>query len=113
MAARFKSKLEAKLTGDRIRAARRSRHLTLKKLAEKTKVHHSQISRMEHGQVETLSKNVQKICKYLQVNLDYAAIEPPTPAASIRNRIEEFLGKSPANAEVLRTLLDAVELLST
>lgn len=48
--------------------ARRSQRMTLDDVAKMTGVDRSQISRFTHGRFKTASQNLQKVCKYLQID---------------------------------------------
>lgn len=52
-----------------IDVARRSRHMTLEDVANRTGVDRSQVSRFTHGRFKTASQNLQKVCKFLQVDV--------------------------------------------
>lgn len=108
MAQRFNSKLDAQLLGRRLRAARKARGETLISLAVATGVHHSQISRIERGEVVTLNKNVQKICEFLNETDDPFLL---AAAPTLGQRVDRLLLAAPENEEVLRVLVEALEAL--
>lgn len=59
------------LDGDRIRTVRKDRGMTLKQLAEKSGVSASQISQIERGQVMPTLSVFWKVCRALEVPLNY------------------------------------------
>lgn len=108
MAQRFNSKLDAQLLGRRLRTARREQGYTLESLACEVGVHHSQISRIERGEVATLNRNVQKICEFLGEPHDPLVL---AAVPTLGQRIDMLLLAAPENEEVLRVLVEALEAL--
>ncbi|MFJ7282514.1 helix-turn-helix domain-containing protein [Pseudomonas sp. NPDC099000] len=84
--------MNLKSLGCSIKEARLARGMTLKSLAKATGVDHSQISRIERGENALVSRNVQKICKFLHVS----EVEPVPQgqgsgaAEKMRSMIEEW-----------------------
>jgi len=109
MAQRFNSKFEAVLLGQRLRAARKSNGYTLTSLAEIVGVHHSQISRIERGEMETVNTNLQKLCKYLGV--PYGAYFVPLLTPTLGQRVDQLMLSAPENEGALRMLVEALEAL--
>lgn len=107
MSQRFNSHSVATRLGAQVRASRLRRGLSLCALGNAVGVHHSQISRLERGQVATLSPNVQKICKYLSVEA------PPVYAAKasvdLAGRVETLRRAVPEAGRVLEALLVVLE----
>jgi len=106
MAARINSSLQARMLGERLRTARRSRKLSLKQLGELTGVHHSQISRFEQGEAITFSKNLQKICNELRVGLAMSGTDRSAP---LSQRVDALVCAAPTMVEALDAFLTAME----
>jgi transcriptional regulator with XRE-family HTH domain len=103
----FNSQIDSNLLGRRIMTARRERGLTLKCLGESVGVHYTQISRIERGGATRLSKNVQKICKFLNVAID---VDRSTKAAeSLLHKVEQLIGEWPESEQLIRSILDVME----
>ncbi len=95
------------LLGRRIMKARKDRGFTLKQVGEQIGVHYTQISRIERGDTARLSKNVQKICKFLSVTVDVdLSVEP---VASLSLRVERLVGEWPECEQLIRSILDGME----
>ncbi len=109
MTKRFNTSDEAKRLGQRLRSARKSKGLTLTNVASKAHVHHGQISRIERGQMVTLGKNVQKICKFLGVPPPLGA--PEATRSRIGARIDALVHALPASEPAIVRLIDALEEL--
>lgn len=93
---------------ERIRKERKSRKLTLVQLGAECGVHHSQLSRIEHGQTTRVSKNVDKICTFLQISpgaLDTDAGEP------LLSRVQRLIASSKSSARAIESLVIALEEL--
>jgi len=107
MSQRFNSHSVATRLGAQVRASRLRRGLTLTSLGDAVGVHYSQISRLERGQVATLSPNVQKICKYLSIR------EPSAAGARAQQdlaaRVEALRRSIPEAGRVLEALINALE----
>jgi len=74
----------------------------------KANVHHSQVTRCEHGGFKTVSPNVQKLCNILNVKhakLPKARIDEET----LRARFDALLVEIPASAAVFERLFDVLE----
>ncbi len=108
MAVRINSPLQARALGEQLRAARRNRMLSLKKLGEITGVHHSQISRFEKGVAVTFCTNLQKICKELNVGPTSTMAGEQMP---LGHRVEALLRASPASEVAIDAFVSALERL--
>ncbi len=111
MAQRFNSELDAVMLGKQLRKARKSRDLTLLAVAYAVGIHHSQLSRMERGEMATANHNLQKICKYLSV--PYERYLVPSSSLSLGERVDQLILGAPENEPALRKLVEALEALAT
>lgn len=109
MAERFNTSNDAKRLGQRLRNARKRKGLTLLVVAAKARVHHGQISRIERGQMATLGKNVQKICKVLGVPASLGVSEETR--SRLGARIDALVHALPASEPAIVRLIDALEEL--
>ncbi|MNJ40975.1 helix-turn-helix protein [compost metagenome] len=100
--------MDAKQVGCRIALARKKRGMTLKGLGFAVDVHHSQISRMERGEVRLVGKNMQKICTFL--GLDPLEESAAAPAGALIARAEALLHEWPESEAVLKAMMDALEM---
>lgn len=107
MTTRFKHPTDIRLLGRRIMEARRARGLTLEEMSRLVDVHYTQISRIERGQAALLSKNMQKICKFLDIS--ETRIMPAGPPTDLPQRVEELIRKWPGCETLLLSILDGVE----
>lgn len=98
--------MNVKLLGSCIKEARLARGMTLKSLAKATGVDHSQISRIERGENALVSRNVQKICKFLDVSdvESLFQIQGSGAAEKLHSIIEEW----PHCEKLLCGILDSV-----
>jgi len=110
MAKRFNSKLDAQLLGQRLRAARKKHGYTLKYLAAAVGVHHSQISRIERGRIETVSENLQLICNFLDEPLESSSC---AHMQTLGHRVDQLLLVAPQNEMPLRMLVEALEAMQS
>lgn len=109
MGKKFNSSSDVTLVGAQIRQARLGRGLTLVDLGRAVGVHHSQISRYERGQMNSVGKNLHKICTFLQIKDD-----PPeysTGTASLGRKLDELLRVSPGCEPAVTKLVEALEEL--
>ncbi|WP_370467896.1 multiprotein-bridging factor 1 family protein [Pseudomonas sp. EL_65y_Pfl1_R32] len=109
MGKKFNSSFDVTLVGAQIRQARLGRGLTLVDLGHAVGVHHSQISRYERGQMNSVGKNLHKICTFLQIKDD-----PPeysTGTASLGRKLDELLRVSPGCEPAVTKLVEALEEL--
>jgi transcriptional regulator with XRE-family HTH domain len=100
----------ANLAND-IRAARRSRGMTLKKLGLECGVHHSQLSRIEQGKMVRVSKNLECICTFLQIEIfpseGHSRLKLP-----LLSRIERLVTCSKTSERAIESLVSALEELT-
>jgi len=92
-----------------IREKRISRGLTLMELGGACGVHHSQLSRIEQGKVVFVSKNMEKICTFLQITPDVLDKEKGFPLIS---RVERIIASSKASERAIESLVTALEELT-
>jgi transcriptional regulator with XRE-family HTH domain len=111
MRKKFNSFEDAQVLGQKIRRARLSKSLTLVALGRAVNVDHSQISRYERGQMIHASKNLQKICSFLQIydGPDRSA----ATSATLGKKIDELLRLAPEYEPAVMKLVDALEGLLT
>lgn len=105
------SKKDAIALGDKIRNARIEKDMTLKSLGKIIGVDHSQISRYERGQVVRISKNLQKICTFLQIDDDLDRFS--VGGVSLGRRVDELLLLAPEGGPAVAKLVEALEELLT
>jgi transcriptional regulator with XRE-family HTH domain len=109
MAEQFNTSEDAERLGQRLRNARENKGLTLLGVAKKIHVNHGQISRIERGKMVTLSKNVQKLCKFLAI---HPSIGTQGPVRShLGARIDALVSALPASTPAIGRLIDALEEL--
>lgn len=93
----------------RIHAERVNRGMTLKELGNACGVHHSQLSRIEQGKVVRVSKNLQRICTFLQISLD---CDVPCLDRELMFRVERLMLKSSSSARAIESLVTVLEELT-
>lgn len=93
---------------ERIRKERKSRKLTLVQLGAACGVHHSQLSRIEQGQTTRVSKNIEKICTFLQITPGGFDKEAGDPLLS---RVGRLIASSKTSARAIESLVIALEEL--
>ncbi|WP_138440223.1 helix-turn-helix domain-containing protein [Marinobacter alexandrii] len=98
------NKNESAILAKAIYQKRLSIGLTLAELENITGVNSSQISRFEAASFKFASKNLQKICNFLQVETLYK-----NPNTDLGERVEKFAGKSPLHRLAVEELLRAIE----
>jgi transcriptional regulator with XRE-family HTH domain len=91
-----------------VRAARERIGLTLQAVSLPSGVDYSQLSRIERGDFKMLSKNVQKICKYLSVPIAVRAGAEHLNIG-IAQRAERVAAQSVRNQRVLEAVLTALD----
>lgn len=109
MGKKFNSPADAATFGDKIRQARLEKGLTLSELGAEVSVDHSQISRYERGKMSIVSKNLQKICIYLQISDDPYWCS--APSSSLGRKVDELLRHAPGCEPALAKVLEAIEVL--
>lgn len=99
---------QSEVIGARIRAARLRSLLSISEVSRATGVHHSQISRCERGNFKTYSKNVQKLCNFLEIV--YPGItEQPRDHNALTGRFEALLKSLPSSVPAFAQLFDLLE----
>lgn len=111
MGRKFNSAQDASVLGGQIRQARLSKGLTLVCLGRAVNVDQSQISRYERGQMISVSKNLQKICTFLQINDDPDRFS--TASTSLGRKVDELIRLAPECEPAVMKLVDALEGLLT
>lgn len=90
-----------------IRAQRKALGLTIEVAEKRTGVDRGQISRFETGKFKTASKNLQKICIFLQID-----INAPHTKSGLGERLDKFAARSMKHkvaAEEMLKLLETFE----
>jgi transcriptional regulator with XRE-family HTH domain len=98
--------MNLKLLGSCIKEARLARGMTLKILAAATGVDHSQISRIERGENALVSRNVQKICKFLDVSDVESMLKEQGGGAA--EKLHSIIEEWPHCEKLLCSILDGV-----
>ena len=101
---------QARLLGTQIRLVRQRRALSIQELADQCRMHHSQLSRLEHGRFKRMSGNVQIVCQYLHMR-PHEAVAPSAEVAQLHARLDALVSRAPRSAEVLAALFDAIDTL--
>ena len=109
MAERFNTSENAKRLGQRLRKARKNKGLKSLQVTKKVHVHHGHISRIERGQMTTLGKSVQKLCKFLDVQPVLGS--SVVTGSHLGARINALVNVMPANEPAITRLIDALEEL--
>lgn len=107
MATSYRDPEKAAALGAQIRVARERRGLTLLKLAERTGVNHSQISRIERGLFKNASRNVQILCRFLHI--EGALIPSSEEPQHLARRLERLASTSPRWRSVVAAFAEALE----
>lgn len=105
MASQYNGTEEALALGLRLRSARIKSSLTMMNLAEKLKMSHTQISRIERGKFKRTSKNVRNICTFLNVETQVTHL----PSGSLQARIARIASTSPHWEKAVLALVEALE----
>jgi len=81
-------------------------------LGKASGIDYGQLSRFEAGQFRTESKNLQKICKFLQIfPSDEGESDDQNELEKLVKKFLEFAAGSPRNQQAARALVNALELL--
>ena len=94
----------------RIREARISRGLTLVNLGLECGVHHSQLSRIEQGRFLRVSKNLESVCTFLQIEI-VSSQRDPEPLQPLFSRIEKLIRSSKSSERAIESLVSVLEEL--
>ncbi|WP_353958783.1 helix-turn-helix domain-containing protein [Pseudomonas aeruginosa] len=95
----------------RIREARRFRGLTLEEMGNECGVHHSQLSRIEQGRMVRVSKNLEAICTFLQIEI-FPCQRDPQQLQLLFSRIERLITRSSSSERAIEGLVSALEELT-
>ena len=108
MAKKFKSKDDVMNLAAALKERRLALGLTLKDIEKSEKINCGQLSRIEAGCFKTNSRNLQKFCKLLQIE-----VRPTNIAGQGRlgERLEQFAARSPQHLAAAEELLNALERL--
>jgi transcriptional regulator with XRE-family HTH domain len=107
MSSQFNTQIDLNLLGRRIMKARKDLGLSLTYLGERVGVHYTQISRIERGDTARLGKNMQKICKYL--NIEVYAARPTEAVTNLSHRVEKLVSEWPESEHLISNILDGIE----
>jgi len=105
MAERFKNPGDAQRLGADIRSARKTKGFTLVYVAANTGVNAGQLSKLERGQMATMSKNVLKICTFLRIPAT-TRDRPPTRVGSL---LDELVAGLPGSEPAIEKLVTAIQ----
>lgn len=108
MAASYKTPDEAVALGFKLRIARKKLGKTLKNLENETGVSHAQISRIERGHSKSASKNVQIICKVLDVKATADHLNT-VEGQQLALRLERIASSSSKWMSVVAAITEALE----
>ena len=107
MATSYKDPKEAVALGAQMRYARKKLGFTLQNVTEQTGISHSQISRIERGLFKGTSKNVQILCRLLNIESTiFSSVEEPQFLAQ---RLERLASTSPLWKSVVAAFAEALE----
>lgn len=81
--------------------------LTFKDIEKSQKINCGQLSRFEAGQFKRNSRNLQKLCKFLQIR--DVAVEGVEEGLGYR--LERFAARSPQHHAAVKNILSALESL--
>lgn len=108
MSVKFKSNVEVFSLAKQIKARRRELGLTIKLVERYIGVDCGQLSRFEAGKFKTYSKNLQILCKYMQI-ADWSCKSQDN---SIGARLESFAARSHQHKLAAEEILSALERLT-
>ena len=100
----------AKALAKRIQDERSRRGLTLQELSNETGIDVAQTSRLCRGQFVRLSKNLAKLCLFLQINPNQQYKQRPLPPA-VSRRAGDLWHRSSQHRQALLDVLSAIERL--
>ena len=75
-------------------------------------VDHSQVSRIERGEMSAFSKNVQKLCKRLKVDPPQSTSHVGMDPSSLGRRVQALVATNPAAAPAIAAMVNALEALA-
>lgn len=102
------SSRQAVALGAQLKAARERLGQTLQAVSHHSGVNYTQLSRFERGDFRTRSKNLQKICKILQISIA-ADVRPEAPHLGLAERAMQIAAQSSRNQRVLEAVLSALD----
>ncbi|WP_454832877.1 helix-turn-helix domain-containing protein [Pseudoxanthomonas wuyuanensis] len=88
-----------------MRLARKTQGFTLVYVSERTGVDAGQLSKLERGQMATVSENVQKVCTFLRIPATAGDL-PPTRAGHM---LDELIAGLPGSEPAVANLVAAIE----
>lgn len=107
MSNKFKSKDEILNLAAQLKERRVALGMTLKDIESSQKINCGQLSRFEAGDFKTNSKNLQKLCKYLQIFNQPSVVQK----SDLGVRLEHFASRSPQHYAAAEEILSALERL--
>lgn len=81
--------------------------MTLKDIEISQKINCGQLSRFETGDFKTNSKNLQKLCDFLQISRQSTTLQESNLGA----RLEHFAARSPQHRAAAEEIISALERL--
>ena len=102
-----KSNLAARQLGDALRTRRKELGLTLEQLSSKLDVDSGQLSRFERADFKIISRNLQKVIDFLQIQLP-VEVEVPEPIVA---QFAELLCRSDRHKAAAIALVQALQEL--
>jgi len=90
--------------GERIKALRAARGLTLEALAEKAGVSRAMLSRIERGESNPTAQLLGRVCAGLDVTLSVLFAETEQAAAPLARRADQIVWRDPASGYVRRAV---------
>jgi transcriptional regulator with XRE-family HTH domain len=103
MAEKFKSRDDVVKLAAEVKRRRLVRGLTLKDIESSQGINCGQVSRIESARFRTYSRNLQKLCQFLQIEV--------APVRPLGERIEQFALRSSKHRAAAEDLLNALERL--
>lgn len=107
MSKKFKSKDEILNLAAQLKERRVALGMTLKDIEVSQQINCGQLSRFEAGDFKTNSKNLQKLCDFLQIFNQPSAAQKSDLGA----RLEHFAARSPQHCAAAEEILNALERL--
>lgn len=104
MAERFKTPDDAARLGARMRSARKAKGYTLIQVAARAGVNAGQLSKLERGQMATVSTNVQKVCTFLRIQATTGNLPPTRVGSLLDELIADLPGSEPAVARLVTAI---------
>lgn len=108
MAEKFKSNVEVASLAASLKERRLALGLTLKDIEKSQNINAGQLSRIEAGEFKTNSRNLQKLCLFLQIKRGQSMPD----GRGLGARLEHFAARSPQHRAAAEEILSALEHLS-